>query len=411
VRIVCSSEARFERTPDAKVWAQSAFGRDLWTRYLQVFDEVAVIARMKDVQEPRAGWVRSCGDSIVFRAIPPYSGAAGFVAESHRTARVIVATLREPGAILLRVPSAVAFLTHAFVGNLRYGVEVVGDPRAAFAPGVVDHPLRAALRSGADLMQRRICRSSHAALYVTERYLQDRYPTRGQQFAASDVDLDDSAFAERAVDRGAHGPTARLVTVGSLEQAYKGTAVLLEAAEMLVREGLPFTLRIVGSGRMESEFKAIAERRGLGATVSFPGQLDRAGVRHELDQADLFVLPSLTEGLPRALVEAMARGLPAVATAVGGVPELLPAQCLVNPGDARGLARTIRSILEGPAMPGLALQNRARAERYHEAIGSLVRRSFLECLRTAEALDGGMTRSRKAGFASSGNLGTGTPCQ
>ena len=105
-----------------------------------------------------------------------------------------------------------------------------------------------------------------------------------------------------------------------------------------------------------------------------------------LDSAHLFVLPSLTEGLPRALLEAMARGLPAVATAVGGVPELLPPSCLVPPRQAKALAARIGDVVRDEnARQRLGEENRRRATEYHVRLQAPVRREFLHFVRDASS--------------------------
>jgi glycosyltransferase involved in cell wall biosynthesis len=100
--------------------------------------------------------------------------------------------------------------------------------------------------------------------------------------------------------------------------------------------------------------------------VRFHGQLPAGqAVWEVLDRADLFVLPSRQEGLPRAMIEAMARGLPCIGSTVGGFPELLPPEAMVPPGDATALARKIGDLLASPQhMAALAASNLQRAHNY-----------------------------------------------
>ncbi len=101
--------------------------------------------------------------------------------------------------------------------------------------------------------------------------------------------------------------------------------------------------------------------------MTFLGERPKEEVAALMRAADLFVLPSLAENLPVVLIEAMASGLPAVATRVGGVPEMLEAGdgVLVEPGDASALAAAIRTAAERAFDPG-AMAARAR-ERYSYA--------------------------------------------
>src|SRR5207253_6445170 len=115
-----------------------------------------------------------------------------------------------------------------------------------------------------------------------------------------------------------------------------------------------------------SELESRANAAGLNGAARFRGQLASPdAVRAELDRADLFVLPSRQEGLPRAMLEAMARGLPCIGSTVGGIPELLPAEDLVPPGDASALTQKIHDVLGDPQrMARMSARNLEKAREY-----------------------------------------------
>ena len=142
------------------------------------------------------------------------------------------------------------------------------------------------------------------------------------------------------------GPGERIVgVVGSL-YGVKGHRYLLEAAPRILEVWPSTTFFIVGTGAGEAELKAQAKRLGLDGRVRFLGF--REDVEALLSLFDVFALPSLSEGLSIALLEAMAAGKPVVATNVGGNPELIidgETGLLVPPRDARALAAGIGSLL------------------------------------------------------------------
>jgi phosphatidyl-myo-inositol dimannoside synthase len=390
MRVQLTCEARFERTRDGTIWGPAAYGDALWSRYLEVFSAVSIAARVTDVPYPSSGCIRASSPQIQFCALPPYSGLVGLI-QSNRSVRTAISlAVRSCRALIVRAPSPVAYFAArtALTLGRPYGAEIVGDPDRVFAAGAFRHPLRAPLRRVATAAQKRMSRDATAVMFVTTDVLQRKYPTRGQAFAASDAALDDAAF-------GVQGPRERrrptpltVVTVGALDQPYKGTAVLLDAIHQLHRTGVRVRLRIVGAGTLMPVLEARGRALAIDSHVDFVGQIDRPSVRRELDAAQLFVLPSLTEGLPRALLEAMARGLPAVATNVGGIPELLSSDCLVPPNDAAALAAKMRElILNDAARMVLGRRNRQRAQAYHERLQAPIRKAFLLAVRDACAID------------------------
>jgi glycosyltransferase involved in cell wall biosynthesis len=146
-------------------------------------------------------------------------------------------------------------------------------------------------------------------------------------------------------------PSARMVLfVGNLV-AVKGVDVLVEAWSRLATAGVlgpEDRLVIVGDGQARAPLQARAQARGLGARVMFAGAVAFAEVPRWMSAANVLALPSRSEGTPNVVVEALASGLPVVATRVGGVPDLVrPGEngLLVPPDDAPALAGALASAL------------------------------------------------------------------
>ena len=138
--------------------------------------------------------------------------------------------------------------------------------------------------------------------------------------------------------------SGKAVFVGRLT-TQKGVDLLLRAWAQLVE---PRQLILVGEGAERSSLEALASELHLDY-VTFTGSTN--DVRSYLQQADLFVLPSRSEGIPNALLEAMACGLPVVASAVGGIPDVVQdgeSGLLVPPDDVPALAKAIRRLLVDP---------------------------------------------------------------
>jgi glycosyltransferase involved in cell wall biosynthesis len=408
MRLVVTTEHRFYRTPDGSYWTTSAFARPFWERYLDVFEQVRVVARVLAVEEPPANALRSDGENVEFCAIPYYVGPAQFVRQAPWVYDILRHAIDNDDAVIMRVSSLIAAFAHS---SLRwrqqlYGVEVVGDPYEVFAPGGVEHPLRPLFRWCFTRAQKSQCWHAVGVAYVTREALQRRYPCKGLEASISDVDISESSViatpriyrfrtstfessqgpqaASRPDQRSAVSPF-RLVLVGSLEQYYKAPDILIAALARLVRAGHNLELVLVGDGKYRNELCALAQDLGVNDRVMFRGLLPAGrAVRDELDAADLFVLPSRTEGLPRAMIEAMARGLPCIGSTVGGIPELLPPEDMVPPGDVSALAEKIREVMVAPErMQTMSKRNLVKAQEYRAEILQKRRHEFYSYLRRA----------------------------
>jgi glycosyltransferase involved in cell wall biosynthesis len=155
------------------------------------------------------------------------------------------------------------------------------------------------------------------------------------------------------------GAARTFVSVGTFARA-KATGVAVDAFARIVKGRGGVRLVLVGDGVERPDCERKAARHGIGHLVEFTGY--RTDVPAVLAQADSFVLPSVNENLPLALIEAMGAGLACVASNIGGVPELLDdgGGLLVPPGDSEALARAMALLADDEALaPALG---RAAAE-------------------------------------------------
>jgi L-malate glycosyltransferase len=164
------------------------------------------------------------------------------------------------------------------------------------------------------------------------------------------------------LQRSSNGPTV-IGTVAHLSHE-KGINFLIEAASMIpnAKERLRFV--IVGNGDCLPELKALAQAKGLSDIFQFVGF--HTNISKYMNAFDIFALPSLSEGLSSAILEAMAASLPIVATTAGGIPELVQNGdngLLVAPADPAALARAILYLVDHPEISrNMGLRGRARME-------------------------------------------------
>jgi glycosyltransferase involved in cell wall biosynthesis len=227
-------------------------------------------------------------------------------------------------------------------------------------------------------IERWLARHTDRLLAVSERVRRDLLDLgigRPERFSVMPLGLDLERFLDAGVRRGQLRRELGL-TEGELLVGIVGRLVGIKAHELFlqtaaaVAERLPHSrFIVVGDGERRAELEALSCRLGLGARVRF------LGWRHDLDtlyaDMDVVALTSRHEGSPVALIEAMAAARPVVASAVGGVPELVEdgiSGYLVPPGDVAGFARAIERVLMSPDR-GRTLGETAR-RRVHPAFGA-----------------------------------------
>lgn len=161
--------------------------------------------------------------------------------------------------------------------------------------------------------------------------------------------------------------TKSIIFIGRL-LPIKGLEYLLRAMEIIHHQNNNILLILVGDGTQRKFLEGMIKELLLEKVVIFKGTIQNTEVPHQLSQADVFVLPSLSEGFPNVILEAMAAGLPIVATNVGGLAEIIKDKengYLVEPKNPEQLAQKLLLILENPEIQkNMSYMNIQKAKEY-----------------------------------------------
>ncbi|MFQ5473424.1 MAG: glycosyltransferase family 4 protein [Dehalococcoidia bacterium] len=354
---------------DGHIYTDMMFDYEYWHEYVEVFDEVVAIARVGHADQVPKDWLRADGEHVRFQAVYDYLGFWNFLRHLPRVFRDCGRAVAEPGPVLLRMGN-ISFMCwlHLMLARRPYAFEVVGH--AGLGATTVKNVQLLHLGRLIGWVQHRLCRiqASRAACasYVSE-YVRSLYPTRcGREWVFSSVKLPDSAYREPRSEQAFDHTRKRIVSVGRVEPE-KGHHVLIQAAAEMKRGGFDdFTVDIAGPGSRIEAMRQLAAELGVADHVKLLGFVQPGpNLESLLDRSDLFVLPSLTEGMPRARLEALARGLPAIGSRTGGITEVLPQGSQVSPDDAQTLANVIVSSAGNPErLAAMSRQGVATARAY-----------------------------------------------
>ena len=386
MELVFITEARFVRDGENVYCVDNSMTNRLWERYLAVFDCVKVVARVsarkKDIKKENL----ASNSRVSFIDLPYYVGIGQYLGVRSQIKQILSDTLIAGNAYICRIPGTLGGMAASILQkrNIPYGVEVVGDPWDVFAPGAFKHPLRIVLRYQGYWSLKRSVKYAMAVLYVTKEQLQKRYPALEARWIGNASNV---MIKSESVPPQAHVLRKKeryeLISVGSLAQMYKAPDVVIQALVLLKERGVNVHVTWLGDGVYKENMQEYAHSLGVGDMITFAGAVSMETVAEYLRASDIFILVSRTEGLPRALIEAMAEGLPCVATNVGGIPELLEDAMLIPKNDAKALADKVAYLLRDIEEANRQAEvNYLQAKDYYDVVLQKRRNDFYRHLAT-----------------------------
>lgn len=351
--LLLSVDNRFIKLSDGTIWANAVCDVDFWDKYLQCFDKVFVIARVKNgKKEEVEGWLLSSRENVNFLMLPYFNGPIEYAKSYIKVLRKIKILMKNQNytCSIIRLPSITGFAVYKMCKrfNIVTGLEVVCNlsDKSYYTNGYIE----AFLYWLMSIQLKKACLTSDGVSYVTKEAIQKNYPPNPDAIISnySSIDLFDESYLE-PVKKKIIGDEIRLIHVSTISLLTKGQDILIKAVKILLDKGYNVKALIVGGGRYKEVYERLAKDMEIESAIIFTGNISSKEELHSLlYNSDIFVFPTQTEGLPRVLLEAMAYSLPCISTPVGGIPELLDKEYLLDPFDVNAFAEKIEYMINNP---------------------------------------------------------------
>jgi len=313
-----------------------AHNDELFSRYFNIADKLAVAIRIAEIsrKEAEEKFTNITLTPLEIIECPNTATIKGMVLRRNEFKNIISDSVKNADYIVARLPSIVgnAAVDYAKKYKKPYLIELVTCPWDAYW----NHSFKGKLIAPFMYLKnkKKVSKATHV-IYVTNEFLQSRYPTKGKSVNCSNVVIKKSIknfITISTINNMKEINSTKLVigTTAAVNVRFKGQQYIIKALAELKKNGnTSFHYQLVGSGN-QKYLKKLAEKYGVEDQVEFLGALPHKKVLDWLTTIDIYAQPSRQEGLPRALIEAMSKGLPSFGANTAGIPELLESKYIFS---------------------------------------------------------------------------------
>ncbi len=372
-----------KKTENNKIYSNGGLSYKVMSEYIKFFDEIILSTRIEKIRESET-LNKSIVDGfkIEVNPIKEYRNYKDMFFNYRNIKSSINKKIMSVDVAIIRLPSIIGSIAINCVKEQKksYIIEVVACPwDSLWNYGNIKGKLSAPIMY---LKTKKYIKNSDYVHYVSEKFLQKRYPTKGLSIGCSDVVITD--IKEEILNKRIEKINKKIDNkyifgiVGSLNVAYKGHEVSIKALSLL-KDKIDFELHFLGAGNKEKWIK-LAKKYNVEKNIVFDGTLPSGeAVFNWLDNLDIHLMMSKTEGLPRILVEAMSRASISIGSDIGGIPELIDGNCIVEKNDYKGLANKIEEIINNKKLQiEIAKTNFNNSKRFEKDILDKKRNEFYE---------------------------------
>lgn len=318
---------------------------NLIERYFWLGDEFTLLNRLRKIEKTE-GLEEIKHKKVNIVSIPNLATLKGILFDSHKAKKIISDEVRKSDIVIARLPgfSGGYAIKYAKKYNKKYFVEMVGCPLDALS----NHSFKGKLIAPVMyIYTRKLLKKSKYVMYVTNKYLQNKYPTTGYQIGCSDVDIsiENEAIDNRLNKINTNNNIITLGTLGTLNMKYKGFDTVIKAISKINRRnGTKYVYKIMGNGD-KTWLNKVIEQNKVADFVQIFNSVPHKDVFNWLDtEIDIYIQPSRTEGMPRALIEAMSRACLCIGSNAGGIPELIDSKYIFKKNNIDDLIKILENI-------------------------------------------------------------------
>ncbi|MBQ2718079.1 MAG: glycosyltransferase family 4 protein [Clostridia bacterium] len=374
MKILIATDIRLVKF-DNKYYASSQYFSIL-KRYYDAFGNITIISRCENVAELSTSCIEITNfiDEIIV-----VSSLAKVVLGRYN--KLINNAIKSCDMLVARIPSFIAYTAYHFARkyNKKIYAELMGCAWDAFW----NHSLAGKLLAPyAFFKMKKVAKNSNYTLYVTKNYLQKKYPCKGKTIGVSNVKISDISqeILEKRINKIENLDFSKeliLTTTAAVNVRYKGQQFVIRAIPALNKLGIKVKYRLIGGGD-NTYLLNLAKKLSVENQVEFVGRKPLDEVFKLLDETDIYIQPSLQEGLPRSVVEAMSRGCPALGARTAGIPELIANECVFKRKSPNAIVEAIQKIANKEKFIELATQNFKESKNYVETVLDKKRIGFYE---------------------------------
>ena len=352
---------------------------------LRYAETVTVLVRSRKAQKIDPHWLQVDGDRIKVAALPDPASLPAAMASIPAMLRQIRRAAKACDHYCLKLPDATATWVglYLWLTGRPYGAEIVADCKQGITLAKGPSTWVRLAAWFLDGLTRLLVKRAAAVVYVSQ-YLRNRYPNPrpDRQWIICSAQLTDDLIGHPRPAEFFEASPFRIISAGRLSPE-KGHLYLIEAfARIRQATRRSVELHIVGDGPQRSALELTCDRLGVADHVRFHGFINHGPQLFSvLDQAHLYILPSLTEGMGRGLIEAMARGLPCLASDVGGVPEYLATEALFEPANPDAMADKVLAVIDNAAhLAAMSRRNVESTQAFRPGNLEAARRAFWQAI-------------------------------